>query len=204
MDWSSNPLFETAFALGRAHAQANPRGRALPPLLFLTDPDRTPEPWRQAERLPEGAGVVLRWFGRPDSPDIARRLSDLCRSRGLVFLVGADTDLAEACGSDGVHLPERDSQTAQALRLRRPDWLITGAAHSAEALASAISLDAVLISPVFESASPSAGAPLGVALLRRLTALSPVPAYALGGVTASTAPHLIESGVCGLATVGSI
>ncbi len=176
----------------------------MPPLLFLTDPDRTPEPWRQAERLPEGAGVVLRWFGRTDSLEIARRLSDLCRARGLVFLVGADADLAQACGADGVHLPEREVHSAQALRRRRPDWLITGAAHSAKALASASSLDAVLISPVFESASPSAVAPLGVAALQRLTALSPVPAYALGGITASTAPHLIDSGACGLATVGSI
>lgn len=204
MDWSSNPLIETAFALGRAHTQANPGGRALPPLLFLTDPDRTPEPWRQAKRLPEGAGVVFRWFGRPDSLEIARRLSSLCRTRGLVFLVGADADLAEACGADGVHLPERELHAVQALRRRRPDWLITGAAHSAEALASASSLDAVLISPVFESASPSAGAPLGVAALRRLTALSPVPAYALGGITASTAPRLIASGACGLAAIGSI
>lgn len=204
MDWSSNPLFETAFALGRAHAKANPGRRALPPLLFLTDPDRTPEPWLQAGRLPPGAGVIFRAYGRPDALEVGRRLSGVCRTGRLVFLVGADADLADALEADGLHLPQR--MVTQAPRFRRPGWLMTGAAHSAGALADAASagLDAALLSPVFTSASPSAGAPLGAEAFARLVADAALPVFALGGITRDTAPKLRVSGACGLAAVGGL
>ena len=205
MDWSSNPLFETAFALGRAHAKTNPDSCALPPLLFLTDPERTPEPWLQAGRLPGGAGVVFRWFGRPDSVEVGRRLADVSRARGLTFLVGADADLAETLGADGLHLPERLVADATALR-RRPGWLMTGAAHSPEALgrAAVAGLDAALLSPVFPSLSPSAGEAIGPERFETWVARTRLPVYALGGVTQTTALHLSQSGACGLAVVGGL
>ena len=206
MDWSSNPLFETAFALGRAHAEANPGRRILPPLLFLTDPDRTPEPWRQAEGLPEGAGVVFRWFGRPDSLQTGRRLAEACRKGGLTLLIGSDEALADTLDADGLHLPERTLGEAPAIRGRRPGWLITGAAHSPEPLDAAADagLDAALFSPVFPSASPSAGPPLGAKAFAKAVASARLPVYALGGVDARTASALAESGACGLAIVGAI
>lgn len=172
-------------------------------MLFLTDPDRTPEPWRIAERLPEGAGVVFRAFGQPDAVDVGERLAGTCRDRGLVLLVGADESLAERLSAHGVHLPERDVSRGLGLRTRRPDWLVTGAAHSAEALedAGAAGLDAAILSPVLPSRSPSAGAPLGLEAFGRLVASARLPVFALGGVNAATAPALVGSGACGLAAV---
>ncbi|HEY2177706.1 MAG TPA: thiamine phosphate synthase, partial [Caulobacteraceae bacterium] len=57
------------------------RGRSLPPLLFFTDPSRTPDPAGIAERLPRGAGVVYRAFGAPDALAVGRRLAAVCRRR---------------------------------------------------------------------------------------------------------------------------
>ncbi len=51
------------------------RGSALPPMLFFTDPERTPSPERVMERLPRGAGVVFRAFGRPDALDQGRSVA---------------------------------------------------------------------------------------------------------------------------------
>ncbi len=193
-------------ALSQSHARANPVGRDLPPLLFLTDPERTPEPWRIAERLPEGAGVVFRAFRRPYALEVGRRLAETTRRRGLVLLVGADAELATALAADGVHLPERDLARTASLRLDHPDWLITGAAHSARALQGAVAAgaDAALLSPVFESRSPSAGAPLGAARFVELVRDAGLPVYALGGITPLTAPELAASGACGLAAVEAL
>ena len=206
MDWSSNPLFETAFALGRAHAKANPGGPTLPPLLFLTDPGRTPEPWRQAARLPQGAGVIFRWFGRADTLEIGRRLAEACRQGGLTFLVGADEAIAEALGADGLHVPERMLAEAPEIRRRRPGWLMTAAAHSRQALDAAAdaAFDTALFSTVFPSTSLSAGAPLGAKAFAKAVKASRLPVYALGGVNALTAPALAASGACGLAVIGAI
>lgn len=178
----------------------------MPPLLFLTDPERTPEPWEQASRLPPGAGVVFRAFGREDGQAVGRRLVEVCRTRGLIMLVGADEGLAVALGADGLHLPEREVGQTPAIRARRPDWLITGAAHSQVALAATAraGLDAALVSPVFASASPSAGTPLGVARFRDWVSGTSLAVYALGGITEMTAPDLADSGACGLAAVGAI
>jgi len=178
----------------------------LPPLLFLTDPERTPEPWGQAGRLPPGAGVVLRGFGREGERAVGERLGRVCRERSLTLLVGADEALAQEIGADGLHLPERDLGRAPAVRARHPDWLVTGAAHSQAGLdqAALVGVDAVLLSPVFASASPSAGAPLGVDRFQAWVKGARVPVYALGGVTGTTAPALAASGACGLAGVSGI
>ena len=196
----------TASDLGRAWAAANPGTRRLPPLLFLTDPERTPEPWVQAARLPVGAGVIFRAFGRDDAAAVGRRLAGACQDNGLTLLVGADATLAARLEAHGLHLPERDLGRAAELRRRNPDWLITGAAHSRVALTAAaqVGLDAAVLSPVFASHSPSAGDPLGVARFTAWGAQAEVPVYALGGVTPETAPGLASSGACGLAAVGAI
>lgn len=173
---------------------------------MLTDPERTPDPLALAARLPQGAGLVYRAFGAPDAGAVARGLAAIARRRRLVLLIGADEALAAACGAHGVHLPERSLARAPRLRARWPHALITGAAHGGMALqrARAFGLDAALVSTVFPSRSPSAGAPLGpLRLARGVREADRLPVYALGGVNGRTLPHLIGTGVAGVAVVGA-
>lgn len=193
--------------LWRAAAALNARAGAthLPPLLFFTDPDRTPEPWRVAARLPAGAGVVHRGFGRPEAADEATRLRDVCGARGLRLLIGADPALAERVGADGVHWPERLAAEAAAWRARRIDWLMTAAWHPGGGAAPpSDSLDALVISPVFTPGGVSTGTPLGLKGLKAAVARAVRPVYALGGIDAGNAGALADSGVCGLAGVNGI
>lgn len=201
-------LWRIAVALNRAAAAVTAR-RPLSPLLFFTDPVRTPRPWETAARLPSGAGVVHRGFGRPEAEDEARRLADIARARGLILLIGQDAELADAVEAHGVHLPEQQRQRAAELRAARPDWILTAALH-ADGMAGldqlAIqALDAVVVSPVFPAGGSSAPRPaLGVEKTRCLAAHLPLPAYGLGGITAASAPILAESGLCGLAAVSAV
>jgi thiamine-phosphate pyrophosphorylase len=179
------------------------RGLALPSLLFFTDPARVPDPEAVAESLPRGAGVVFRAFGAADATAQGLRLRAIADRRGLVLLVGADEALAQAIEADGLHLPEHARETAPRLRARRPDWLVTIAAHDLEAVtaASALGADALVVSPVFESNSPSAGTPLGVEGLCALVGATDTPVYALGGIRAGTVESLKNTGIVGLAAV---
>ena len=190
-------LWRTARTLGRRARQGK-----LPPLFFVTDPDRTPDPAAIAATLPRGAGVIYRAFGRPDALETGLRLAKVARTQGLVLLVGADPRLAAALGADGVHLPERLVHTARAIRRR--GWIVTGAAHGARGLVKARGLDAVLLSPVFESRSPSAGRPIGPVRFAALVRRAAAPVYALGGVDAQTARRLMASGAAGLAAVDGV
>lgn len=202
-------LWEVASVLARDAAKvsraANRPAPNLPPLLFFTDPERTPRPWETAARLPAGSGVVFRSFGAVDALEIARRLRDATRSRDGLLLIGLDAELAERVEADGVHLPERALDRAVALAAAHPGWRITGAVHSAEGLARVDGLDAAVLSPVFPAGGASASrAALGVAQFEAWVSASPVPVYALGGVDGSNAHELVGSGACGLAGVGAI
>jgi thiamine-phosphate pyrophosphorylase len=199
-------LWEVACGLARTAAGVSRSGaRALPPLLFFTDPARTPRPWETAARLPAGAAVVFRHFGAPGAPADARRLRETTAAAGVRLLIGLDAELAAEVGADGVHLPERSLRQAEGLAAAHPGWLITGAVHSAKAVAQAGHVHAIVLSPVFPAGGGSAGKPaLGLAGFRALAASAMRPVYALGGIAASNAPGLIGSGACGLAGVEAI
>jgi thiamine-phosphate pyrophosphorylase len=196
-------------ALSRTAARLRPwpvRGKPLPNLLFFTDPARTPDPERVAERLPAGAAVVFRAFGAEDAIARGLRLREITRRRGLLLLVGADADLALRVEADGLHLPERLVGGLRDLRAAHRDWLMTLAAHgeTAAKAGSEAGADALVVSPIFPSRSPSAGAPLGVEGLKRVVEAVQTPVYALGGINAGTAERLADTGIVGIAAVEAL
>lgn len=175
----------------------------MPPLLFFTDPERTPEPERIAERLPRGAAIVFRAFGANDAEARGHRLATVARRRGLVLLVGADPGLAARIGADGVHLPERLAARASPLKAAHPRWTVTASAHSLRAarLALFAGADAVVVSTVFPSRSASAGRPMGPIRLAALARAAGGPVYGLGGITNENARRLAGLRLTGLAAV---
>ncbi len=196
-------LWDAALALNRAATAVSPGAASLPPLLFFTDPERTPRPWETAARLPAGATVVYRAFGASDALQTGRRLRGVTREADVRLLVGLDADLARAIEADGVHLPEREAARAKAIRAAHPGWLLTAAWHGGASPMEG--LDARVLSPVFPAGGASAAKPaLGVETFRERTTAAGAPVYALGGVTAETAHALADSGACGLAGVDAI
>jgi len=192
-------LWRSARKLGRNNATT----KALPPLLFFTDPLRTPRIDLTLARLPRGSGVVFRAFGGRDASSRGAPLARLARRRGVLFLVGADARLAVALRADGIHLPERMVDRAGDIRLWRRRFLVTAAAHNLPAAIRArrARVDALVISSVFSSRSPSVRKPMGVLAFTAMVRCARVPAYALGGVNTSNAARLGGSGAVGLAGV---
>jgi len=178
-------------------------GGRLPALIFVTDPARTPAPDAIVASLPAGSAVVFRAFGSADAVEVGRRLKAIAVRRGLILLAGADEQLAHAIGAHGLHLPERLAARARAVVRRRPGWIVTAAAHSRRAalLAARAGAHAILVSPVFESASRSAGRPLGPTRFAALARDAHIPIFALGGVTLHNIQRLLGSGAVGIAAV---
>lgn len=174
--------------------------KALPALLFFTDPVRTPDPEAIAAGLPVGTAIVFRHFGAPDALARALRLQRIARARGLKLLVGRDIGLATRIGADGVHLPEALAHRASPIRRAHPGWIVTSAAHSLAA-ARASRADAVVLSVAFPSNSASAGKALGPIRLAMRVRVAGRPAYALGGLNNKTARRLLDAGLIGLAAV---
>ena len=169
----------------------------------MTDPNRVPDVILAAQNLPEHSALIYRHFGAADREFIAHKLREICFDRGVQLLIGADEDLARGCGADGLHLPERDLDTARVLHIRYPDWILTGATHSELALAKAaiLCLDAGFVSPVFTSDSPSSGKEIGVARITSMVRSAKIPVFALGGINGMNAGQIIGSGAAGIAGI---
>ncbi|MDB5460857.1 MAG: thiamine monophosphate synthase [Caulobacteraceae bacterium] len=189
--------------LSRAAVRRNPGSAGLPPLILVSDPDRTPHIEALAGRLPRGSGLIYRAFGAAKAGETARRLARIAHARGQTLLIGADAVRAPGAG---VHLPERLAHRAGALKRARPGVIVTVAAHSLPALRRAriAGADAALLSAVFNSASPSAGRPLGSVRFAALVRQAGLPVYALGGVHTKNAPRLLGSGAAGLAMAAAL
>jgi thiamine-phosphate pyrophosphorylase len=199
-------MAKVAATLGRRARRRKPSrggGHDIPTLWLMTDPARTPDPAALAARLPRGSGVIYRTFGAADAEPVAMRLRTITRARGVRLLIAADGALAARVGADGVHLPQRMMSQAPGLRRRRPGWLITASAHDLAAIVagSRWGLDALFVSAVFASRSPSAAAPLGPLRFEALARRSGVPVIALAGIDDATAPRLRTSRASGLAGV---
>jgi len=202
---------------GRTLAIRAPRRKArrLPPRLLVTDARRLPDPLPAVARLPRGSGVVFRHYELAPAARLrlARQVARLCRRRGLVLLVAGDARLALAAGADGVHLPERLAVLAPGLWRRRASWIVTVAAHDAGAVARAARAraDAVLVSPVFPTASHPGATGLGAVRFAALAAQARrrgLAVYALGGINAGSErrlrgiPQKGTAAIAGMAAVG--
>jgi thiamine-phosphate pyrophosphorylase len=193
--------------LARAAAALNRAQHSdLPPLVLMTDDERLPDPLAAARTLPRGSMVVVRARQSSHRAKLARALKPIARRRNLTLMIANDPVLVDRVRAAGLHLAEANARWAADWRVRRPHWLITVSAHSLSACGRVARLgaDAAFLSAVFATASHPAARNLGPARASRIARQAPLPVYALGGITTSTAARLSGSGFAGLAAVGSL
>jgi thiamine-phosphate pyrophosphorylase len=193
--------------LARAAAALNARAGLsglLPPLVLMTDDARLADPAAAARALPRGSLVILR------ARDAARRAAlalDMLRAvhaRDLILLIADDPALAHRIGAHGLHLPEARAREAAHWRTTHPNWLITAAAHSLQAIHRARDADAVMVSPVFVTGSHAGATSLGALRFRILARQGRKPVYALGGIDAQSVLQLKDSPAAGIAAIGAL
>ncbi|GGC27904.1 hypothetical protein GCM10011504_02600 [Siccirubricoccus deserti] len=173
----------------------------LPGLWLLSDPRRLPDPRAAAARLPPGAAVVARDL----APAVLAGLAAVARRRRLLLLVAGEGRLALRHGA-GLLLPDRRPTTGLPAFLaarRRHRLVLLAAAHGRAGLARArrLGADAVLLSPVFPTASHPGAPALGPLRWAALAARGGRPAVALGGVAGGNAGRL-PARTAGLAAIG--
>ena len=154
----------------------------------------------------------------------ARALEDLARdavravrdnSANTRLLINSRTDIALACGADGVHLPADDlaASEVRAIWMKRSDRqpVIGVSAHSIADVRRAESQGAsfAVLAPIFEKVSSSAP-PLGLNALRGAcsglpvqgkTSGQPFSVLALGGVNLENAASCLVAGASGVAGI---
>lgn len=205
----TNTLSSAAVRLNQLfyERQAGPAIKKLPAILLMSDVARLENPSAVLSMLPPRlSGVIVRHTNRARLKSLVTELKPLCEEYNVNLLISNDLGLFHLIGADGVHFAERDlpdRETIAAVRTR-PDVLITAAAHSFEAVmrAADAGVDAALASPVFATESHPEKEPLGAVTFRTWCAKSPIPLYALGGVSLQTVDAIMDSGAVGVAGIG--
>ena len=199
-------LANAAARLQAKSRQTKSRGSRLPVLWLMTDAVRLPDPSAAIARLPRGSGVILRHTDAVTRWAVARKIRPLCRARGIIWLIAQDWRLAAAVGADGVHLPERGPATGALLWRRQRKGTLTMAAHSASAIlrAARLGVDAVVLAPVFATASHPAAKTLGPLRLAAMARAASLPVIALGGISDANVGRLAHAKVHGFAAIGGL
>ena len=125
-----------------------------------------------------------------------------CQAHGARLLINRHLELAERYRLDGVHLAQEQLEMLS----RRPlssRQLVAASCHDARslALASGLSLDFAVLSPVLATASHPDVEPLGWDTFEALVAKATLPVYALGGMNEALFPVARAHGAQGIAAI---
>ena len=138
--------------------------------------------------LPRGSGFIYRHYhlGDPERYERFRALRRVARGCDHTVILSDSALTATEWGADGIYGPPR------ALWPTRAGLLHLATAHDLTeiGLANRLGADAVLLSPVFATATHPGGAVLGPVRFRLLAQHSQVPVIALGGMDADKARAL--------------
>lgn len=137
----------------------------------------------------------------------ARDLLGILRPRGIPLIINDHADVAAAVGADGLHVGQDDLSPADARRIIGPDMILGLSAGSMDEVRGAdpALVDYLGIGPVWATATKKdAGAAIGLDGLASLSAASPLPVVAIGGIGEPNAADVMRTGVDGIAVVSAI
>lgn len=137
----------------------------------------------------------------------ARDLLEMLRPRGIPLIINDHADVAAAVGADGLHVGQDDLFSADARRIIGPDMILGLSAGNVDEVRGVdpALVDYLGIGPVWATATKKdAGAAVGLEGLASLSAASPLPVVAIGGIGASNAADVMRTGVDGIAVVSAI
>jgi thiamine-phosphate pyrophosphorylase len=133
----------------------------------------------------------------------AKAFAALCRTRGVLFIVNDDIEIALASGADGVHLGRDDGDLKAARSKLRGKVLGVSCYDSLEAARAAVAAgaDYVAFGSVFASRTKPGAVRAPLALFGHDLG---VPKVAIGGITAQNAAQLVAAGADAVAVLADL
>jgi thiamine-phosphate pyrophosphorylase len=129
----------------------------------------------------------------------ARVAREVCRDRGVPFVLNDRPDLALAAGADGVHVGQDDTPVTMARQILGPDAIVGLSTHGPADLAAAeqdvASLSYISAGPVEPTPTKPGRAGTGPGYVTLASERSSVPVFVTGGVTPEKVPGLVAAGV---------
>ncbi len=137
----------------------------------------------------------------------AAALRDVASRCGAWLIVNDRCDVALAARADGVHLGQEDLPLALARRVMGRDRIIGVSTHCPEDADAATrgGADYLGYGPLFPSTTKDTQRPaVGPAGLREICPRTPLPVFAIGGITPPSVREIITAGAAGVAVASAV
>jgi len=136
---------------------------------------------------------------------LAAQLRELTARYQARLLINDRVDVALAVEADGVHLGQTSFPVVVARRLLGLGKLIGVSTHNSKEIAAAAGADFLVFGPVYATPSKAKyGKPQGLARLRRAVTQSPIPLFAIGGITVERVTEVLTNGAHGVAVISAL
>lgn len=194
-------------------AEKNIRRSTLSGLYIILDPSVCPDrPLLDVLRVSAGAGARLFQYRNKAASmkaayEEALPLRKIAHELGSLFIVNDRCDLALAVEADGVHLGQGDLPLQYARKVLGADKLIGMSTHTPEQVreATAGGPDYLGFGPIFKPGSKADHDPIvGIDGLKAIRPLTPLPIFAIGGITVESVGDVIRAGADGVAVISAI
>jgi thiamine-phosphate pyrophosphorylase len=159
----------------------------------------------------DGGATMIQFRDKTSDTEPRRRmagaLAELCRQRGVLFLINDDVALAQAVGADGVHLGREDTALADARRALGPNAVIGVSCYDEldrAREATRAGADYVAFGAFFPSPTKPQAVRASLELLRAARAELRVPIVAIGGITPENGAALVAAGAGALAVITGV
>ena len=136
----------------------------------------------------------------------------LCKQYEAIFIIDDHVELAKKLQADGVHLGLKDMPVREARQVLGEEFLIGGTANTFEDIvqhwqggADYIGCGPFRYTDTKKNLSPVLGLEGYASILRQMREADiPLPVVAIGGITRTDIPAILQTGVRGIALSGTV
>lgn len=135
-----------------------------------------------------------------------RELKELCRKRGVPFVINDNVELAAKLDADGVHVGQSDMEALDVREIIGGDKILGVSAQTVEQAVTAEKhgADYLGVGAVFPTGSKDDAAEVSYDTLKAICHAVKIPVIAIGGITEDNVAELSKSGICGIAVISAL
>ena len=165
----------------------------------------------QVRHAIDGGARVVQYRDKSSDPIHRMRdasgLAELCRARGIPFLINDDPELARVVGADGVHLGADDATLREARMVLGTEAIIGISCYDRLDMArqaEAGGADYVAFGSFFPSSTKPDAVRASLELLQHAREALDIPIVAIGGISPENGGKLIDAGANALAVIDGV
>ena len=168
----------------------------------IVDPDhcggRDASAIAKATAAAGASAIQLRHKDTPKSIIVeeARRIAEICKDYGTLFIVNDYPDIALEVAADGVHVGQGDMSVADCRDILKAEQIVGKSNALLEEALDSLNegADYIAVGAIYNTSTKSNTRPAGLATLKSVASRVSVPIVAIGGINADNITPVIEAG----------